>query len=47
MKLVIDTNLWVSYFFGKTVKENLDLILNNEKFEILISSQLEREIKVV
>jgi putative PIN family toxin of toxin-antitoxin system len=47
MKLVIDTNLWISYFFGKVVKGNLDLILNNSKFEILISPKLEKEIKTV
>ena len=47
MRIVIDTNLWISYFFGNIVKEKLDLILYNSKFELLLSSQLQREIKTV
>ncbi|MFN0033826.1 MAG: putative toxin-antitoxin system toxin component, PIN family [Saprospiraceae bacterium] len=46
-RIVLDTNLWVSYFLGAQMKERLDRILYNERFSILLSSDLFEEISGV
>ena len=43
-RIVLDTNLWVSYFLGKHVRERLDRILYDEKFSILMSDALFEEV---
>lgn len=37
LKLVLYTNLWISYFFGKHVRIYLDQILIDTRFDLLIS----------
>lgn len=37
LKLVLDSNLWISYFFGKHVRNYLDKILIDTRFDLLIS----------
>ncbi|MDO8365609.1 MAG: putative toxin-antitoxin system toxin component, PIN family [Saprospiraceae bacterium] len=45
--LVIDTNLWVSYFLGNRTKARLDKILYNETLTILVSESLLEEMNLV
>lgn len=35
--LILDNNLWISYFFGKHVRTYLDQILADTRFDLLIS----------
>ena len=35
--LILDNNLWISYFFGKHVRTYLDQILADTRFHLLIS----------
>ncbi len=43
IKLIIDTNLWVSYLINKQ-RGNLSQLLVDERFEIITSTQLSSEI---
>lgn len=45
--LVIDNNLWVSYFFGKHVQNYIDQILSDTRFELLISQKGIDELNIV
>ena len=36
-KLIIDTNIWVSYFMGKNIRFYLDKIIADERFDFYIS----------
>ena len=36
-KLIIDTNIWVSYFMGKKIRAYLDKIIADERFDFYIS----------
>jgi uncharacterized protein len=46
-KLVLDSNLWVSYFFGKHVRNYLDQILADTRFDLLISQRGMDELELV
>jgi putative PIN family toxin of toxin-antitoxin system len=46
-RIVIDSNLWISYFIGERTKSKLNLILLNEKFSLLYSEALLTEISGV
>ena len=43
MKIVIDTNIWISYLIGKTLSE-LNGIIENPKIEIIVTDELISEI---
>ena len=47
IRLVIDTNLWVSYFLGEGTRTKLKLILYDERFKLLVSRDLLGEIRTV
>ncbi|MBP7552484.1 MAG: putative toxin-antitoxin system toxin component, PIN family [Spirochaetes bacterium] len=46
MKLIFDTNIWVSYFISKSFDEILE-ILNNDYFNVIFSEELIGEIRIV
>ncbi len=46
-KLVLDSNLWVSYFFGKHVRNYLYKILADTRFDLLISQRGIDELNIV
>jgi hypothetical protein len=46
-RIVIDTNLWVSYFLGRQTKERLKQILFDDRLRILISMALMEEVSLV
>jgi hypothetical protein len=46
-KLVLDSNLWVSYFFGKHVRNYLERILADTRFDLLISQRGMDELELV
>jgi uncharacterized protein len=46
VRVVVDTNLWISFLFGKRVADLLDFIETN-KIEILISRKQIEEIEAV
>lgn len=44
-RIVIDTNLWISYLLGsKFVREKMDFIMNNDSYVILFSEALFNEL---
>ena len=43
MKLLIDTNIWISYLIGKTLAE-LKEVIYNPKIEIIVTDELISEI---
>ncbi|MFM7196101.1 MAG: putative toxin-antitoxin system toxin component, PIN family [Bacteroidota bacterium] len=45
-RLVIDTNVWISFLIGKELQDLKDLIVS-EKVKIIISDNLVAEIKMV
>lgn len=45
-RVIVDTNIWISFLVGKEVHNLKDLIVN-EKVKIIISEQLIRELKLV
>ena len=44
MKIIIDTNIWISYLIGKTLAE-LKKLINNPGINIIITDKLIHEIK--
>jgi len=46
-RIIIDTNLWVSYFLGYQTKDRLKQILFDENLSILVSPALLEEISIV
>ena len=46
-RLVLDSNLWISYFFGKHVRTYLDQILGDTRFDLLISQKGIDELMIV
>ncbi len=46
MKIIVDTNIWISYFISKSFNELIDILLN-DYFEIAFSNELLNEIKEV
>ena len=46
-RLVLDSNLWISYFFGKHVRTYLDQILGDTRFDLLISQKGIEELTIV
>ena len=46
-RLVLDSNLWISYFFGKHVRTYLDQILGDTRFDLLISQKGMEELTIV
>jgi len=46
MKVIFDTNIWISYFICKSFNELTDILLNRD-FEIVISEKLLFELKKV
>ena len=46
IKVIIDTNIWISFLIGKKLKSMKDLILN-DKVLLIYSKQLLLEIKLV
>src|SRR5258706_14842983 len=45
-KVIIDTNLWISFLIGKELQNLKDLIVN-EKIKLVTSDQLINELKIV
>ena len=45
-KIIIDTNIWISFLIGKELHELKDLIVS-EKVKVIITDQLVDEIKLV
>ncbi|MBL7842962.1 MAG: putative toxin-antitoxin system toxin component, PIN family [Cyclobacteriaceae bacterium] len=45
-RVIVDTNIWISFLVGKELHNLKDLIVN-EKVKIIISEQLIRELKLV
>jgi putative PIN family toxin of toxin-antitoxin system len=39
MKVIIDTNIWISYLIGKTLA-GLSKLLENDKVEIIVSDKI-------
>ena len=46
MKVILDTNIWISFFFGRHFTQIAD-ILRNDSVEIYVSDELISEIKEV
>jgi hypothetical protein len=46
IRIIIDTNLWISFLIGKELKSLKDLIVSN-RVRLIISNQLIQEIKIV
>lgn len=44
MRILIDSNIWISFLIGKTLKE-LQKLMNNPDFEIVVTNNLISEIK--
>ncbi len=44
MKVIIDTNIWISYLIGKTLA-GLSKLLENDKVEIIVSDKIIDELK--
>ena len=44
MRIVIDTNLYISALINENSRKRLDLVLENETYEILVSDALLQEI---
>jgi len=44
LKIVLDTNIWISQLFGGSVKSNFYKIISSDKIEIFTSSELRNEI---
>jgi putative PIN family toxin of toxin-antitoxin system len=45
-KVIIDTNLWISFLIGKELHNLKDLIVN-EKIKLVLADQLLEELKLV
>jgi uncharacterized protein len=45
-KVIIDTNLWISFLIGKELQNLKDLIVN-ERLRLITSDQLVNELKIV
>ena len=45
-RIIIDTNVWISFLIGKELQNLKDLILN-DKVKIILTDQLINEIKLV
>ena len=46
-KIVLDSNLWISYFLGKHVRNYLNQILADSRFDLLISQRSIDELSIV
>lgn len=44
LKIVLDTNIWISQLFGGSVKLNFYKIISSDKIEIYVSEELKNEI---
>ena len=44
MKVVIDTNLWISFLMGGSSSDRLEKLFRNHSIKIVMSEQLESEI---
>lgn len=47
IRIVIDTNLWISFFLGAGTKTKLKLVLYDDRFQLLVSNDLNAELKSV
>ena len=47
MRIVIDTNLWISALFSYSLRQRLESIIGNEQIVILASDELFNEVKEV
>lgn len=47
MRIVIDTNLWISALFSYSLRQRLESIIGNEQIIILASDELLNEVKEV
>lgn len=47
IKIIIDTNIWISFLFGGSIREKLKMILNDDRFELVFSDELMTEISSV
>lgn len=47
MRIVIDTNLWISALFSYSLRQQLESIIGNEQIVILASDELLNEVKEV
>ena len=45
-KVIIDTNLWISFLIGKELQHLKDLIISNE-IQLITTNQLQTELKTV
>ncbi|MFA5782160.1 MAG: putative toxin-antitoxin system toxin component, PIN family [Bacteroidales bacterium] len=47
IRVVIDTNIWISFLIGKTITSGFSKLLEDKRFEILSSKELYEELKEV
>jgi len=47
IRVVIDTNIWISFLIGKTITPGFNKLLADKRFEILLSNELYEELKEV
>lgn len=47
MRIVIDTNLWISAFLSYSLRQRLESIIENDQIFILASEELLKEIREV
>ncbi len=47
IKLVIDTNIWISFLIGKTIESGFNKLLADKRFEILSCKEPHEELKNV
>jgi uncharacterized protein len=47
IRVVIDTNIWISFLIGKTITTGFNKLLADKRFEILSSDELYEELKEV
>ncbi len=43
-RIIVDVNIWISYFIGKGIRARFDKILTDSRFILLNSQQLETEL---
>lgn len=47
IRVVIDTNIWISFLIGKTITSGFNKLLADKRFEILSCNELYNELKEV
>ncbi|MFH0865944.1 MAG: putative toxin-antitoxin system toxin component, PIN family [Bacteroidota bacterium] len=47
IRVVIDTNIWISFLIGKTIAPGFNKLLADKRFELLSSNELYEELRGV